>query len=113
MISALLGLENEDILQSARLKGAVFRSFDRKRLTVKQDGLTVAAVTGLEKVVLDDQKDKADRVFAGFAAWCVHTRQRMDDALRVVDEPGWTPPTCLPRRLPLWRLSRARPKLAT
>ena len=95
LISALLGLESEDLLQSARLKGAVFGSFDRKRLTVKQDGLTVAAVTGLEKVVLDDQKDNADRVFAGFAAWCVHTRQRMGDALRVVDEP-WLDPADVP-----------------
>ena len=95
LASALLGLGSEDLLQSARLKGAVFGSFERKRLTDKKDGLTVAAVTGLEKLVLENQRDKADRVFAGFAAWCVHTRQRVGDALRVVNEP-WLDPANVP-----------------
>ena len=94
--SSVLGLASDDLQASARLKGAVYGSFQTKRLTVKQDPLTAAAVISLEMRVLDPNELVCDRVFAGFAAWCVHTRQRVGDASRVIQEPWLDPSSVAP-----------------
>ena len=88
----LLGLPSEKLLGSARLKGAIYGSYERKRLTVKKDGLTANALWALEGIVMDEDARVPDRIFAGFAVWCALTRQRVGDALRVQTEPFLDPP---------------------
>ena len=90
--SELLRMASENLLASARLKGAVYGSFEKKRLTKKRDGLTANAIWALEAIVVDEEVSCADRIFAGFTLWCAHTRQRVGDAVRVCEEPVLDPP---------------------
>jgi hypothetical protein len=96
LASELLRLPSEDLLASARVKGAVYGSYERKRLTKKRDGLSANAVWALEELVCDEDAATHDRIFAGFTLWCAHTRQRVGDAVRVVEEPVLDPPSCPP-----------------
>ena len=91
LTSELLALKSEDLLRSARLKGAIYGSFERKRLTVKKDGLSANTLWALEALVINEEAPITDRIFASFAVWCTLTRQRVGDALRVMTEPFLDP----------------------
>ena len=92
LMSELLAMKSDDLLKSARLKGAIYGSFERKRLTVKKDGLSANTLWALEALVINEEAPITDRIFAGFAVWCTLTRQRVGDALRVRSEPYLDPP---------------------
>jgi hypothetical protein len=92
LATELLKLPSDKLLESARLKGAIYGSYERKRLTEKKDGLTANALWALEAIVMNEEARVPDRIFAGFAVWCALTRQRVGDALRVQTEPFLDPP---------------------
>ena len=91
LATELLSMKSDDLLRSARLKGAIYGSFERKRLTVKKDGLSANVVWALEALVVNEEAPITDRIFAGFAVWCALTRQRVGDAVRVMTEPFLDP----------------------
>ena len=81
---AFAGLEGVDeVLESRRISGSALRCYATKRIQVKRQQLSVRMVTALEDVVCDSRADSRDRVFAGFALFCVFARLRVGDAARI------------------------------
>ena len=83
---------NLELLSSSRIRGAIEGSFDRKSLLVQRDPLPYRLVAALEEWVVSGLEDDHATIIAGFVLWCVHTRQRVGDALRVTQEPTLDPP---------------------
>ena len=92
----MLRLSSDDLLKSARLKGALFGSFERKRLTEKKDGLSANGLWALKALVVNEEPQIPDRIFTCCAVWCALTRQRVGDALRIDTEPFLDPPGAPP-----------------
>jgi hypothetical protein len=91
LTTELLKLPSDELLKSARLKGAIYGSFERKRLTVKKDGLSANVLWALGAMVVNEEAPITDRLSAGFIVWCALTRQRVGDAVRVMAEPFLDP----------------------
>ena len=79
--AGLRGLE--PVLDSRRIAGSALRCFATKRVQVKRQELSVKMVTVLENVVCNAAEDRRDRIFAGFALFCVYGRLRAGDAAKI------------------------------
>ena len=73
----------EEVLGSRRITGSALRCFATKRMQVKRQVLSAKMVMSLEDIVDDEDEDRRDRVFAGFALFCVFGRQRAGDAAKI------------------------------
>ena len=74
-------------VDSARVRGAVIQSLERKRELKQAPPLTVKAVEALEEAIFDKKLNRTQRIIAGFARFCVGARQRHSDAARLPAEP--------------------------
>jgi hypothetical protein len=81
---AYAGLQGvEAVLDSRRITGSALRCFATKRVQVKRQQLSVKMVTMLEDIVCSGTEDRCDRIFAGFALFCVYGRLRVGDAAKI------------------------------
>ncbi|CAK0823995.1 unnamed protein product [Prorocentrum cordatum] len=86
LVHGTLGVEVEGGLpQSARIRGAVARSWERKRLTVNARPLKVKHLRLLES--LTKEAPPRTSLEAGFLCYLVHSRSRARDLAKVEDEP--------------------------
>lgn len=85
--AALLGLPwPKEVLESARIKGAVWRSYATKRETVQAPPFTVEAVEILELMSITAPTVE-ERIIAGSLCFCIHSRKRGADAVAIIHEP--------------------------
>ncbi|CAK0898636.1 unnamed protein product [Prorocentrum cordatum] len=84
--SGTVGIEVEATIGSARVQGAVARSWATKRLTVKARPLAVRHVRMLEILAKSGSPPRV-RVEAGFLCELVHARGRALDIARITAEP--------------------------
>ena len=79
----VLGLAGADqILSSARIKGAVHRKYILKKPLKQRPPLTVEMVAGLEEYLFSDAS-LIDKCAAGFFLFCLHGRLRFSDCQHV------------------------------
>ena len=76
---------------SPRVRGAAFRSWELKRITVKATPLSVVFITALEEYLCDVANDLVLREAAGFILFTVFSRSRAGDAARITKEPAIDP----------------------
>jgi hypothetical protein len=82
----VLGLSMpEGLAASARVRGAVARSWERKRLTKKAPPIKVVHVIMLEELTCT--ADEHTRVVAGYLCYLIHARGRCGDVARITREP--------------------------
>jgi hypothetical protein len=73
----------EEVLDSRRISGSALRCYATKRVQVKRQQLSVNMVMSLEDIVCSTAEDRRDRIFAGFALFCVFGRLRVGDAAKI------------------------------
>ena len=81
----ILGLRGDvDLATTGRCKGVTHIFFVKKRRLVQRPALSVAQVTKLEHIVVDESEGVSDRIAAGFFCFTLYSRARYSDALSVV-----------------------------
>ena len=77
-----------DSVVSARVKGAAYRSWETKRVTIKAEPMKVHLVAALEAYVNGEAHVLEDRETAGFVLYVTMARIRARDAARMAQEPS-------------------------
>ena len=75
----------DEVAASARIRGAIARAWESKRLTKKAPPLSVGAVAVLEHAACAGEP--LERVVAGFLCFLIHARGRCSDVARISKEP--------------------------
>ena len=82
-----LGLDGAlDAHGAPQVMGAATAAFDRKRPRVQDVPYTVDAVKYFENLVFEGDT-VSECIFAGFVSFCLHSRSRCADAVRLAEEP--------------------------
>ena len=77
-----------DSVVSARVKGAAYRSWETKRVTIRAEPMKVHLVAALEAYVYGEAHVLEDRETAGFVIYVTMARIRAGDAARTTQEPS-------------------------
>ena len=77
-----------DSVVSARVKGAAYRSWETKRVTIRAEPMKVHLVAALEAYVYGEAHELEDRETAGFVLYVTMARIRAGDAARITQEPS-------------------------
>ena len=91
--SGMLGLKGvSQAVLSARVRGCVYNSLKRKRVTVKKEPWTKEDIAKMEEAVisksgLELRITLQEQVFLGFILFLIHCRARFGDGARVKEEP--------------------------
>lgn len=91
--SGMLGLKGvSQAVLSARVRGCVYNSLKRKRVTVKKEPWTKEDIVKMEEAVisksgLELRITLQEQVFLGFILFLIHCRARFGDGARVKEEP--------------------------
>eukprot|EP00971_Amphidinium_carterae_P223882 4442412-Amphidinium_carterae.1 len=85
---SVVGLSGVDaVVESPRLKGAVFTQAEKKRPLRQRSPLTVAEVRALEYYVVLSPPTNPEVVFAGYCLLCIHCVLRFGDGQLLQKEP--------------------------